>query len=90
MEGPKLISNIDETGVMVKFQSQTSKVARFCLQPKVEAEDAEDAESDPMRERLRSVGPVFESRRGPRDVDAGMDLDWEGGNPTSGAGIPGQ
>ena len=45
--GPALISDIDETGVTAKFQSQTLKVARFCVRKKVEAGDVEDAGFDP-------------------------------------------
>ena len=42
--GPGLILDIDETGVTATFQSQTFKVARFCVRKKVEAKDVEDAE----------------------------------------------
>ena len=45
--GPSLILDIDETGVTAKFQSQTQKVARFCVRKKVEAGDVEDAGLDP-------------------------------------------
>ena len=54
--GPALILDIGETGVTVKSQSRTFKVARPFLRKKVEAKDAEDAEPDPLRERSRPVG----------------------------------
>ena len=41
--GPERILDIDETGATVKFQSQTSKVARFCVRKKVEEKDVEEA-----------------------------------------------
>ena len=48
--GPALISDIDETGVTVKFQSQTFDVARFCVREKGEEKDADDSELDSLRE----------------------------------------
>ena len=86
--GAALILDIDETGVTAKFQSQTSKVARFCVRNGTDAKDAEDAYWDPMRECLRSVVSDFGTPQGPWDVDAGMDMNGEGGNCTSTAGIP--
>ena len=46
-----------------------------------------DAELDPMRVRLRSVGPDFGSRPGQWGVDVGMDVNGGGGHRTSGTGI---
>ena len=36
---PARISDTDETGAAVKFQSQTLKVARYCVRRKLEEED---------------------------------------------------
>ena len=58
-----LILGIDETGVTAKSQWQTLKVARFRVRKKAGAEDAEEAELDPVRARLRPVGPDFEANR---------------------------
>ena len=44
--GPALISDVDETGAAAKFQSQTQKVARFCVRERVEAGDVGDAGLD--------------------------------------------
>ena len=37
--GPAAILDIDESGVVLKFQSQTFKVARYCVRHKLEEED---------------------------------------------------
>ena len=63
--GAALILDIDETGVTAKFQSQTSKVAMFCVRNGTDAKDVEDAVLDPMRECLRSAGPDFGTQQGP-------------------------
>ena len=46
--GPAKISDIDESGVTVKCQYQTFKVARYCRRKKAEEKDAEEAEWGPM------------------------------------------
>ena len=46
--GPALILDVDDTGVAPKIQSQTFKVARFCVRKK-EAKDVADADVDPLR-----------------------------------------
>ena len=40
--GPAKILDIDETGVTVKFQSQSFKVARYCVRKKLEEKDVLD------------------------------------------------
>ena len=37
--GPAAILDIDESGVALKFQSQTFKVARYCVRRKLEEKD---------------------------------------------------
>ena len=78
--GPALILDIDETGVTAKVQSQTLKVARFCVRKKGEEKDAEDAESHPMREQFRRIRADLGSHL--RQVDVGKDsgADREDGN----------
>ena len=86
--GPELIPDIDETGVTVKFQSQTFKVARFCARNKVEATHVEDTEVDPTRTRMRSVGLDPGNPQEQVDVGVGMDTGGEDGNFTSCTGVP--
>ena len=55
--GPAKISDIDETGVTVKCQSQSFEVARCCVGKKKEAQDAWDgAPSAHMGETQKSAG----------------------------------
>ena len=42
--GPLRNSDIDEAGVTVAFQSQTFKVARFCVRKRLEEKDVSDEE----------------------------------------------
>ena len=37
--GPAAILDIDESGVVLKFQSQTFKVARYCVRRKLDEKD---------------------------------------------------
>ena len=57
--GPALILDIGETGATVEFRPQTFKAARFCVREEVEARDVGDAELDPLRARVRTVGPAL-------------------------------
>ena len=50
--GRALISDIDETGAAVAFQSQISKVARFRVRGRGEEKDVEEDELDPVTIRL--------------------------------------
>ena len=83
-----MIYDIGEAGVTMKSQPQTVNVARFCVRKKVEAEDAEDAELDSLRERFRHIGADLGSQ--PRQVDSetDTDVDWEDGNNASSSGVP--
>ena len=51
--GPALISDVGDTGATAKFQSQISKVARFCVRKEGGEKDVEDAELDPAQTRYR-------------------------------------
>ena len=42
--GPAKILAIEETGVPAKFQSQTFKLARYCVRKKMAPQDAGEAE----------------------------------------------
>ena len=83
----------DGEGVTVKFQPQTLKVARSCLRGKVRGEEAEGAEVDPLRMRVRTSEPDLREKQGQLGVEVGMDVDREHrhyapstGAPDSGSG----
>ena len=80
--------DIDGTGVTVKFQSQTFKVALFCVRKKGGEQDAEDAELDPLRERSRRIGADLGGQLRQVHVGMDMDVDREDGNNASNTGIP--
>ena len=86
--GPEFISDIDETGVTAKFRQHAFKAARFCVRAKVEAEDVEDAEADPMRTRLRSGGLDLGSRQEQVDLEVGRDVDGKDEKCTLSTGVP--
>ena len=52
---PKIL-DIDETGVTVKFQSQTLMVARYCARKQVEKKGVEEVEWSPMLSRPKLLG----------------------------------
>ena len=83
-----MILDIGETDVTVKFQSQTFKVARFCVRKTGKEEDVEDAALDTSHARFRRIGADLGSQ--PRKVDAktDMEVDREDGNLSSSAGTP--
>ena len=58
-ERPTVISDIDETGVTVKSQSQTFKVARPCVRKTGGEKDLGDAELDPLHARFRGFGRTW-------------------------------
>ena len=62
--GPAKILAADETGATVKFQSHTRKVARYCVEKKVEAEDVESVEWDSAsaQSRMRDEVPWGDAR----------------------------
>ena len=86
--GPDMILDIEETGVIVKIQSQTLKVAHFCVRKKVEAKDVEDAELGPLRERFRLPGTDLGGRPRQVNVVADTDVDRGYGADASSAGTP--
>ena len=75
--GPAIIMDIDEPGVTVKFQSQTFKVARYCVRKQVEEEDVDDEEFDPSHVRMRAVGSAFWEGQAQRVTGDGLDADEE-------------
>ena len=86
--GSTSISDIDETGVTTKSQTQTFDVARFRAREKVAAKDVEGADVDPLRTRLSSVALDLGSRQPQVYVEVGIDVDGEDGKCTSSTGIP--
>ena len=54
----------------------------------MEAEDAEEAELDPLRVRLRPVGSDLGNRQGKLGAEVGMDVDREDGDFTWSTGAP--
>ena len=85
---PALILDIDETGAIVKFQSQMRKAARFCVRKKGEEKDVEDAELDPVRTRFRQSGADLGSQLRHVDVEKDMEVEREDGNSTLNTGPP--
>ena len=79
---------IDWAGATAKFQSQTFKVARFCLRGKVDVKDAEYAELDPLHARMRTDGPAVRDKQGQQDMGDETDLDAEKGYCTLNEGGP--
>ena len=57
--GPALLLDIDETGATVKYQTQSFKVARYCVRKQVKANSdgsgSEDCQDDA---RLRRMDPI--------------------------------
>ena len=86
--GPALISDIDETGATVKFQSQTFKVARFCARKRREEKDVEGDELDPVRARFHQGGYAFDVQLGKLYAGKDMEVDREDGNSTLSTGTP--
>ena len=86
--GPARIFGVAVTGATVKFQSETSKVLRFCVQKEDEEADAEDVKLDPIQARTRpgEVAPSGDSTLW--DPGNAMDADEEKGDTTSGTGTP--
>ena len=83
--GPATILDIDETGVLVKFQSQSFKVARYCVRKQVKASD--DGSGNVHGEadaRLRNMDPISQDILGDtwRTLDSVND-------PVPGVGEPG-
>ena len=62
--GPALILDIDETGVKVKFRSQTFKVGRFPVRKKGDEKIWGGAELDPLIVRFRRIDAVLGLNRG--------------------------
>ena len=88
MGGPALISDIDEAGATVKFQSQTYKVARFYARKKREETEVERAELDPLHVRFRRIGADLGSQSRQVDVGEDMEVGSEDGNHTPRTGTP--
>ena len=86
--GPAKILDIDGTEVTAKFQSQTFKVARYCVRAKVEGADADDEESDPLHVRMGAVGSVPSGQHAQRDMGDVMHVGDVQGNWTSTTGSP--
>ena len=72
----------------VKFQSKTFKVARFRARGKVEGEDVEDADLDPMHARMRTAGPEPRDKKGQQDLGDVMNVDEDKGHCSSSTGTP--
>ena len=69
VKGPAKILDIDETGVTANFQSQTFKVARYCVRKEEGEKDLDDEELDPTHEEQDCGGgarnEIWETRRMP-------------------------
>ena len=76
--GGALKMDIDETGV----------AARLGVRKKGAEKDAEGAELDPLRERIRRIGADLGSQPRQVDVEKDMEVDMEDGNHTSSTGPP--
>ena len=59
----------------MKFRPRTFEAARFCALKKVEANNVEDAEVDPLCVQLQSVGSDLGDQQVQIDVEVGMDVD---------------
>ena len=80
--------DIDETSVEAKFQSQISKVARFCARKTAEGRDVGEAEMDALRDRFKHTGADLGSQPGQVDVDKDLEVAGEDGINTSSTGLP--
>ena len=57
--GPALILDIDETGVMVKYQTQSFKVARNCVRKQVKETGVGNGKRDTQDdERFHRLNPI--------------------------------
>ena len=72
---PALILDFDATGATAKFQSQTCRVARFCLRKKKGAAEPGGEDVDPSKGRLRTGGLGLGNQQEPADVVGSMDVD---------------
>ena len=71
-----------------EFQSQTFKVARWCVRKIAEEEDVADEGSDPLHVRMWTAGSVSWEQRARRDMGDVVDVDAEKANWTSSTGTP--
>ena len=83
------ISDVDDAGATVKFQSQTFKGARYCARRKVEAQDVETAEGDPASAKsgTRDGVPGIEPRTEQKCAESA--LEGIGGNKVTSRGALG-
>ena len=72
----------------MKFQPQTFEVARFDARKEVGATDVENAEADPMKERLRSAGLDLGNEHESVDSEGNKDVDEDAGVGAKRTGIP--
>ena len=86
--GLSLTLGTDDADATVKFQSQTFKVARFCVRKKGEETDVADAELDLPRERFRRIGADSGSHSRQAVAETDMDAGGEAGKNASSTGIP--
>ena len=75
--GPAKIFDIAETGVAVKFQSQTFRVARYCVRKKVEEKDVEKAKCNPSSTQLRPMETAPWARDDLRGEEDEMEVEKE-------------
>ena len=73
--GPALISDIDDTGVTAKFESQVFGVARFCVRKRGEEKDVAEEELGPVRVRLFQNGSGLGDEL--RNVEVGSEMEVE-------------
>ena len=83
-----MIVDVDDTGVTVKFQSQTFKGARFCVRKEGGEGGVEEAELDLLQARFRQIGTDVGCRLRQVDVGKKMVVDRDDGTPTPSTGNP--
>ena len=87
--GPAKILGVDDTGVTVEFQSQTFRVARYCVRKKVEEEDLGEGDWDPSRAYPRTLGLAPRENSTLRIERNEVEGEKEKADTSSSAGTPG-